>query len=51
MGKLCAQFQDTREDKRGEIEYGNRIQGQLNNIKKCLLDTVSELVGKYERSS
>jgi len=48
---LYAQFQDTLEEKRGEIECGSRIQVQWNNIKKCLLDTVSELVGKVERSA
>lgn len=51
LGKLYAQFQDTREEKRGEIYCGNKIQGQWKNIKKCLLDTVSELVGKVERNA
>jgi hypothetical protein len=25
------------------------VEGQLNNIKKCLLDTVSDCVGKFEK--
>ena len=42
--------QDTLEEKLGavECESGN-VEVQWNNIEKCLLNTVSDLVGKVKR--
>jgi type I site-specific restriction endonuclease len=53
LEKLYAQRQkvhDSLEEKLGAIkcESGN-VEVQWNNIKKCVLDTVSDLVGKVER--
>jgi hypothetical protein len=53
LEKLYAQRQvvhDRLEEKRGEIkcESGN-VEVQWNNIKKCVLDTMSDLVGKVKR--
>ena len=43
--------QDTLEEKFGliECESGN-AEVQWNNIKECVLDTISDLVGKVERA-
>ena len=44
------QAQDPPEEKLGAIECESRnVEVQWNNIKKCLLDTMSDLVGKVER--
>jgi len=42
--------QDTLEEKLGAIgcDRGN-VEVQWNNIKECVLDTVSDLVGKVEK--
>jgi hypothetical protein len=53
LEKLYAQQQevhDSLEEKFGAIkcESGN-VEVQWNNIKKCMLDTMSDLVGKVER--
>jgi hypothetical protein len=42
--------QDTLEEKLGAIgcDSGN-VEVQLNNIKECALDTISDLVGKVEK--
>jgi hypothetical protein len=53
LEKLYAQRQvvhDRLEEKLGVIkcESGN-VEVQWNNIKKCVLDTMSDLVGKVER--
>jgi hypothetical protein len=53
LEKLYAQRQevhDSLEEKLGAIkcESGN-VEVQRNNIKKCVLDTMSDLVGKVER--
>jgi len=42
--------QDTLEEKLGAIgcDSGN-VEVQWNNIKKCVLDTVSDIVGKVEK--
>jgi hypothetical protein len=42
--------QDTREEKLGAMgcESGN-VEVQWNNIKECVLDTISDLVGKVEK--
>ena len=53
MEKLCAQrqrVQETLEEKLCaiECESGNG-EVQWNNIKECMLDTISDLVGKVEK--
>jgi hypothetical protein len=53
LEKLYAQRQEVHyslEEKLGAIkcESGN-VEVQWNNIKKCELDTMSDLVGKVER--
>jgi len=53
MEKLYAQrqsVQDTLEEKLGAIvcESGN-AEVQWKNIKECVLDTISDLVGKVEK--
>ena len=53
LEKLYAQgqsVQDTREEKLGaiECESGN-VEVQWKNIKECVLDTVSDLVGEVEK--
>jgi hypothetical protein len=53
LEKIFAQRQevhDSLEEKLGAIkcESGN-VEVQWNNIKKCVLDTMSDLVGKVER--
>ena len=53
LEKLYAQrqrVQDTLEEKLGAIgcESGN-VEVQWNNIKECVLDTISDLVGKVEK--
>jgi hypothetical protein len=55
LEKLYAErqkVQDTLEEKLGavECERGN-LEVQWNNIKKCVLDTMSNLVGKVERKA
>jgi hypothetical protein len=42
--------QDTLEEKLGAIgcESGN-VEVQWNNIKECVLDTISDLIGKFEK--
>jgi hypothetical protein len=42
--------QDTLEEKLGAIgcDSGN-VEVQWNNIKECVLDTISDLVGKFEK--
>jgi len=42
--------QETLEEKHGKIdcERGN-VEMQWNNIKKCVLDTMRDLVGRVER--
>ena len=44
--------QDTLEGKLGasECDSGN-VEVQWNNIKECVLDTLSDLVGKVEKSA
>jgi hypothetical protein len=44
--------QDILEEKFGAIgcESGN-VEVQWNNIKKCVLDTISDLVGKVEKTA
>jgi hypothetical protein len=42
--------QDTLEGKLGAIECGSGdVEVQWNNIKECVLDTLSDLVGKVEK--
>jgi hypothetical protein len=53
LEKLYAQrqrVQDTLEEKLGAIgcDSGN-VEVQWNNIKECVLDTISDLVGKVEK--
>jgi len=53
LEKLYAQWprvQDTLEEKLGAIscENGN-VEVQWNNIKECVLDTISDLVGRVEK--
>jgi len=44
--------QDILEEKLGVIECDSgNIEVQWNNIKKCVLDTISDLVGKVERGA
>jgi len=55
LEKLYAQrqrVQDTLEEKLGAIgcESGN-VEVQWNNIKECVLDTISDLVGKVEKGA
>jgi hypothetical protein len=55
LEKIYAQQQevhDSLEEKLGAIkcESGN-VEEQWNNIKKCVLDTMSDLVGKVERKA
>jgi carbohydrate-selective porin OprB len=55
LEKLYAQQQvvhDRLEEKLGAIkcESGN-VEVQWNNINKCVLDTISDLVGKVERKA
>jgi hypothetical protein len=55
LEKLYAQRQevhDSLEEKLGAIkcESGN-VEVQWNNIKKCVLDTMSDVVGKVERTA
>jgi hypothetical protein len=47
---VCDRFISRTEEKLGAIkcESGN-VEVQWNNIKKCVLDTISGLVGKVER--
>jgi hypothetical protein len=53
LEKLYAQRQevhDRLEERLGTIKCENRnVEVQWNNIKKCVLDTMSDLVGKVER--
>jgi len=44
--------QDTLEEKLGTIgcDRGN-VEVQWNNIKECVLDTISDLVGKVEKTA
>jgi hypothetical protein len=53
LEKLYAQRQevhDSLEDKIGAIKCeSENVEVQWNNIKKCVLDTMSDLVGKAER--
>jgi hypothetical protein len=55
LEKLCAQkkkkrVQDTLEEKFGAIECGSgNVEVQWKNIKECVLDTISDLVGKVEK--
>ena len=53
FGELCAQrqsVQDALEEKLGAIGCGSGNVGvQWNNIRECVLGTVSDLVGKVER--
>ena len=43
-------MQDTVEEKLGAIGYDSgNVEMQWNNIKKCVLDTVSDLGGKDEK--
>jgi hypothetical protein len=43
--------QESSEEKLGAGDCVNRnVEGQWNNIKKCLLDTMSDCVGKVEKS-
>ena len=42
--------QDNLEEKLGAIRCdGGNVEVQLNNIKECVLDTVSDLVGKVKK--
>jgi hypothetical protein len=42
--------QDTLEGKLGAIECDSgNVEVQWNNIKECVLDTLSDLVGKFEK--
>jgi hypothetical protein len=42
--------QGTLEGKLGAIECGSRnVEVQWNNIKECVLDTLSDVVGKVEK--
>jgi hypothetical protein len=42
--------QDTLEGKLGAIECDSgNVEVQLNNVKECVLDTLSDLVGKVEK--
>jgi len=42
--------QDTLEGKLGAIECdGGNVEVQWNNMKECVLDTLSDLVGKVEK--
>jgi hypothetical protein len=44
--------QDTLEEKLGGIECeSEKSEGQWNNIKECVLDTLGGLVGKVEKSA
>ncbi|PNF31593.1 hypothetical protein B7P43_G18359, partial [Cryptotermes secundus] len=55
LEKLYAQrqsVQDTLEEKLGAIESESGNAGaQWNNIKECMLDTISDLVGKVEKTA
>ena len=51
MEKLYAQrqrVQDTVEEKLSAGDSGN-VEVQWSNIKECVLDTISDLVGKVEK--
>jgi hypothetical protein len=42
--------QDTLEEKLGGLEYDSgMVEVPWNNIKKCVLDTINDLVGKVEK--
>jgi hypothetical protein len=42
--------QDSLEEKLGAIKCESRnVEVQWNNMKKCVLNTMSDLVGKFER--
>jgi hypothetical protein len=51
--KLQAQHQKVQKSLEGKLCAGDcvnrNVEGQWNNIKKCLLDTVSDCVGKVEK--
>jgi hypothetical protein len=53
LEKLYAQRQkvhDSLEEKLGAIKYeSGNVEVQCKNIKKCVLDTMSDLIGKVER--
>jgi hypothetical protein len=53
LDKLYAQqqkVQDTLEEKLGAIGYeSGNFEVQWNNVKECVLDTISDLVGKVEK--
>jgi hypothetical protein len=52
LEKLCTQkqtVQDTLEKKLSAIECDSgNVEAQWNNIKECVVDTLSDLVGKVE---
>jgi hypothetical protein len=54
LEKLQAQRQKVQESLEEKLRAGdcvNRsVEGQWNNIKKCLLDTMSDCVGKVEKT-
>jgi hypothetical protein len=44
--------QDTLEENLCAIECGNgNVEVQWNNVKKCVLDTASDLIGKVDRTA
>jgi hypothetical protein len=44
--------QDTLEEKLGAIGYeSDNVELQWNNIMECVLDTISDLVGKVEKKA
>jgi hypothetical protein len=44
--------QDAPEEELGAVDFeSGNVEMQWNNIKKCVLDTMSDLVGKVERRS
>jgi hypothetical protein len=46
------EIQHTVEEKLSEIECeSGNVEVQRKNIKKCVLDTMSDLVGKFERTA
>jgi hypothetical protein len=53
LEKLQAQRQKVQEFLEEKLRAGDRVnrnvEGQWNNIKKCLLDTMSGCVGKVEK--
>jgi hypothetical protein len=47
---ICSLVQESLEEKLRAGDCVNRnVEGQWNNIKKCLLDTTSDCVGKVEK--